>query len=299
MIDNKKKTNKTNLREEADKTYLEEGIDKVNRIHDAIAQYWNWAYYDERCPSEASWLLGECMKSIKSDIEPRASATLAEIEEFLREHPHDSLSIVDIGCGPGGFIQKTIAYFSDKHPQTKLAICGLDISQEMIRYAKKHVTDPCVELLCESITNPALKMKEEPFDLAIMIFIIPWYDDENAKRILSAARQRLKPNGTIILLDFSQEYSPWKGLNFYSKTMDKMSDIMWTGVLGEQFHVQKRYPDKIQALLRDAGFEAVTCYPTEKKGRKKGMLVVRAMAKEPEVSTGLIMPQESHIAKSH
>jgi len=299
LIDSDKKTSKNNLREEAEKTDLEEDIDKVNRIHDAIAQYWNWAYYDERCPTDPSWLLNECMKSIKSDLEPRASATMVEIEEFLKEHPHNSLSIVDVGCGPGGFIQKIITYFSEKYPDIKLAICGLDVSEEMIRYAKKHVTDPRIELLCESITNPTLKMKKEPFDLAIMIFILPWYDDENAKRILLATRHRLKPNGTIILLDFSHAYSPWRGLNFFSKTMDKMADMMWTGVLGEKFHLNKRYPGQIEALLKDAGFDAVSSWSTENRGRKKGMLVVRAMAKPTGVSTGLVIPEESHPIESH
>ena len=278
--------------EEEDRTSLEEDTDKVNRIHDTIAQYWNWAYYDEPYQSEASWLLNECMKSIKSDVEPRASATLVEIDEFLKQHSGNSLSIIDVGCGPGGFISKTITHFKEKYPTMKLAICGLDISKEMIGYAKQHVNHPNVELLCETITNPTLKLKKEPFDLAVMIFILPWYNDDNARKILSATRQKLKKNGTLILMDFAHSYSPWKGLNFYGKTMDKMADMMWTGVLGEQFHLYKRHPDEIEALLKDAGFEVVTSYPTEKRGRKKGMLVVRAAAKTPELTIGLAAEPE-------
>ena len=298
MNNNKVENDKVGLEDDADKVSLEEDTDKVNRIHDTIAQYWNWAYYNEPYPSEASWLLGECMKSIKSDIEPRAMATLFEVEEFMKEHPQSFLSILDVGCGPGGFINKTIAHFSEKHPQMKLSICGLDISKEMITYAKQHVKDPNVELLCETITNPTLKLKREPFDLATMVFILCWYNDENARKILEATRQKLRPNGTLILMDFSRSYAPWKGLNFYSKTMDKMADMMWTGVLGEQFHLHKRVPKQLEALLKDAGFEMVTCYPTEKIGIKKGMLVIRATAKSPELSVRIGTEQENYLIET-
>jgi SAM-dependent methyltransferase len=282
---------------DADRSILEEDTDKVNRIHDAIAQYWNWAYYDDPCQVEASWLLGECMKSIKSDVEPRAVAALAEIDDYLKQYPRNSLSVVDIGCGPGGFIRKTISHFAEKHPEIRLDICGLDISKEMINFAKAHLSRQNVELICDNITNPALKLKKEPFDLGLMVYILPWYSDESAISILRAARQRLKKDGTLILEDFSLSYSPWRGLNFYSKTMDKMANMLWTTVLGERFQLQKRYPDQIEALLKDAGFEMVTCYPTEKKKIKKGMLVIRARVKPSEVATEVVIPEERCVAE--
>lgn len=47
-----------------------------------------------------------------------------------------------------------------------------------------------------------------------------------------------------------------------------------------------------KALLKDAGFEVVTCYPTEKKSLKKGMLVIRSKVKLSETAMEIEIPQE-------
>jgi len=82
--------------------------------------------------------------------------------------------------------------------------------------------------------------------------------------------------------------------------MDEMANMLWTGILGERFVLRKRYPEQIQALLNDSGFDAVTCYPTEKKGMKKGTgLVIRSTVKTKEISESQMIPQEMYVTKSH
>lgn len=254
---------------------IEEEIEKSSRIHDTVAQYWNWAYFDTPYRGDCSWILEEYVKQIKPDVERRVPAMFNELEELLKQSPHDSLSILDVGCGVGGFIYRTASLLSEKYPNMKLRVTGIDISSEMIDYAKKHLRGFNVELICDSITNSNLKFKNEPFDVAVMMVTLSFYNNENAKKILRAIQHRLKKDGCLLLMDFAWTYT-WTGLRLFSKPLQKLSDMLFTNILGEPFHFKNRTEEQLKTLLKDAGYEVTKSFLTEKSSKMKGMLVLKA-----------------------
>ena len=271
---------------------LEEQVEKCSKIHDTVAQYWNWAYYDTR-RSECSWLLGEYVKQIKPDVARRVPVMLEQMEELLQQYRRNSLSILDVGCGPGGFINRVAATLNVKYPDLELRASGIDISGEMITYAKKNLCDFNVELICDSITNQALKFQNEPFDVAIMMVTLSFYNDENAKDVLKAVRNKLKKDGRFLLMDFAWSYS-WSGVRLFSKPLQKLADMLFSHILGEPFHFHNRTEDQLKALLKEVGFEVSQSYLTEKKSTMKGMIVIVAQKEATMQEPRLVgAPEES------
>ena len=147
----------------------------------------------------------------------------------------------------------------------------------MIDYALKNLQDLNVELVCDSITNRDLKLKIEPFDVAILMVTLSFYNDENAKEILSAINDKFKRDRFLVVMDFAWSYS-WSGFKLFSKPLQKLTDMFFSHLIGESFHFRNRTEDQLKALLNDSGFEVMRSYLTEEKSRMKGMLVIRARA---------------------
>lgn len=253
---------------------LEEEIEKAGKIHDNVAEHWNWAYYDTP-HGDTSWLVGEYVKKLKPDVERRVPAVMQEMEKILEQHPNDTFSMLDVGCGVGGFIYKAISSLPEKHPNMKLRVSGIDVSSEMITYASKNLRDLDVELICDSITNSYLKFENEPFDVAIMMVTLSFYNDENAKKVLRGIHDKLKINGYLLLMDFAWSYK-WGGRALFSKPIQKLTDMLFSHILGEPFHFNNRTKDQLETLLNDTGFEVTESFLTEKKSKMKGMLVIKA-----------------------
>jgi SAM-dependent methyltransferase len=263
---------------------LEEEVDKCSRIHDSLAQYWNWAYYDTPYEGDCSWILEEYVKQIKPDVERRVPAMLSEMQELLKESPRDSLSILDVGCGVGGFIYRIMSRLSQEYPSVKLRASGIDISSEMIDCAKEHLRDFDVELICDSITNRDSKFKNEPFDVAVMMVTLSFYGNENAKKVLQSIHNRLKRDGCLLLMDFAWTYT-WSGLHLFSKPLQRLADMLFSNLLGEPFRFRNRTEDQLKALLVESGFEVARSYLTERKSKMKGMLVLKAHSLTKDVAT--------------
>jgi len=254
---------------------LDEEIEKCSKIHDNVAEYWNWVYYDTPYREPSSWIVGEYVKQLKPDVERRVPVMIHEMEELLGQHPDDSFSILDVGCGVGGCIHKALSLLPEKYPNVKLKATGIDISSEMIAYASKNLRDSDVELICDSITNSDLKFKNEPFDIAIMMVTLSFYNDENAKEVLRTIHNKLKRGGCLLVMDFAWTYK-WAGLKLFSKPLQKLTDMLFSQILGEPFHFTNRNKDQLEVLLNDAGFKISKSYLTEEKSKMKGMLVINA-----------------------
>ncbi|MGQ9552145.1 MAG: class I SAM-dependent methyltransferase, partial [Candidatus Bathycorpusculaceae bacterium] len=233
---------------------LEEEIEKCSKIHDNVAEFWNWAYFGIPYHEPSSWVVGEYIKQLKPDVERRVPVVIREIAELLEQHTDDSFSILDVGCGVGGCIHRALSLLPEKYPNIKFRATGIDISSEMIEYASKNLRDFDVELICGSITNSDLKFKNEPFDVAIMMVTLSFYTDKNAKEILRAIRSKLKKGGCLLVMDFAWTYT-WAGLKLFSKPLQKLTDMLFSQILGEPFHFKNRTEEHLKALLNDSGFE--------------------------------------------
>ena len=253
---------------------LEEQAEKCQKIHDTLAEYWNWAYYNT-AHSDSSFLLAEYVKQLKPDVERRVPIVIEELEEILKEHRGNCFSILDVGCGVGGFIHKAMSRLSEKHPKIAFKATGIDISRKMIECALKNLRDLDVELICDNITKPDLKFKNEPFDVAILMVTLSFYNDENAKEILRAIRQKLKKDGCVIAMDFAWSYK-WGSVRLFSKPLQKVTDMFFSHLIGESFHFENRTEDHLKDLFIKSGFDLTKSYLSEKKSTFKGMLVIAA-----------------------
>ena len=271
---------------------LEEQVEKCQKIHDTLAEYWNWAYYNTP-HGGCSWLLSEYVKQLKPDVERRGPIIIQELEEFVEQHRVNPFNILDVGCGVGGFIHKALSRLSEKHPETEIKATGIDISSKMIESALKNLRGLNVELVCDSITKRDLKLKNEPFDVAILMVTLSFYNDESAREILSAIHNKLKKDGCLMVMDFAWSYR-WGSVRLFSKPLQKVTDMFFSHLIGESFHFENRAEDQLKALLNDAGFDVTKSYLSEKKSKFKGMLVIvaRRETEMQELPAELEVPKE-------
>ena len=253
---------------------LEEQVEKCQKIHDTLAEYWNWVYYNTP-HSDCSWLLEEYVKQLKPDVEHRVPVIMQELEELLKQHTERTFSILDVGCGVGGFIQKAIEMSSNKFPHIDFKATGIDISNKMLERASHNLSGLNAEIVCDSIANRSLNLRNEPFDVAIMMVTLSFYNDDNATDILRATRDKLKKEGCIVVMDFAWSYR-WEGQRLFSKPLQKVTDMFFSHLLGESFHFENRTEDRLKTLFQDAGFEVAKSYLSEKTSKMKGMLVILA-----------------------
>lgn len=256
---------------------LEEEINKCGRIHDILAEHWNWAYYDTP-HGDCSWLLAEYVKKLKQDVENRVPAILDELVILLEDHTNDTYSILDVGCGVGGFIHAALKELGQKFTDIKFVATGIDISKEMIDYAKINLQESNVELVCDTITNKKLKLKNEPFDVAILMVTLSFYNDENSNDILQSIYKKLKNDGFLLVMDFAWTYI-WGGFRLFAKPLHNLTDTFFSHLIGESFRFNNRTEDDLKKLIEENGYNINDSYLSEKKSKMKGMLVIRAQKK--------------------
>ena len=255
---------------------LEEETVRCGKIHDILAEHWNWAYYDTP-HGQTSWLLSEYVERLKGDVEKRVPVILNEIEEIAVERKEGTISILDVGCGVGGVLHQSNKLLTENFPNLKLKATGIDISKSMVDYAIENLRDTDIELVCDSITSKELVFENEPFDIAIVMVTLSFYNDVGAYEILEAIRDKLNKGGILLILDFAWSYM-WGGFNLFSKPLQKITDTFFSHLLGESFHFNNRTEDEIKALVTDSGFQIERAYLTEEKSKMKGMIVIRARA---------------------
>ncbi len=113
-------------------------------------------------------------------------------------------SILDLACGTGELAKLIL----EQNPQQ--TITGVDISSAMLAIAKdKLKTYPQVELFNASVT--ALPFEDRSFDLVICANAFHYF--ENPQLALAEIKQVLKPNGTVVILDWCRDYFVLKLLN--------------------------------------------------------------------------------------
>ena len=147
------------------------------------------------------------------------------IRECLRVRPNDKL--VDIGCGPGDILLAL--------PEVEYV--GLDISEAYIRKAEGRfglrglflvgTVDTCRgdQRLCNA-------------DLVFCVGVLHHLHDDEARRLLSFARENLKPGGRFVGLE--PTFLAWqKPLSRWIMSKDRGQNIRqeeaWKALLAEEF----------------------------------------------------------------
>lgn len=111
--------------------------------------------------------------------------------------------IIDVGCGTG----KQISLLPKN-----MDITGVDISEHMLKVAKKQAPNKCIQ--ADAIELP---FDDNKFDLAISQFALHEKDFETIKKESTEILRILKPNGKFLIVDFDY---PKKG-QFLSQIFKK------------------------------------------------------------------------------
>ncbi len=122
--------------------------------------------------------------------------------------------MLDIATGTGDFALEAMRLKPEK-------VIGIDISKGMIEYGIRKVQKKNLQNTIELRIGDSEKLDfaDNTFDAVTVSFGVRNF--ENLKQGLSEIKRVLKPNGTLIVLEFSQpESSPFKEIyNFYFKNI--------------------------------------------------------------------------------
>jgi len=126
----------------------------------------------------------------------RYSHFIKEAVEKMEIKPGDN--ILDLGSGTG----KNNCFMA-KYIEDNGRILGLDISEVMMRIAKKRCQQyPQVQFQKQRIEKP-LSFKEE-FDKVFISFVLHGFEDDKKVKIIDNAYKALKPGGIFYILDYNQ-----------------------------------------------------------------------------------------------
>lgn len=104
--------------------------------------------------------------------------------------PFHGCRILDIGCGPGGFLDyydNSVQYF------------GFDMNQDYINFAKNKFKEKG-NFFCKPV-NEELVLENKKYDIITANALIHHLTDSEAKKLFSIASELLDTNGRLITLD--------------------------------------------------------------------------------------------------
>lgn len=122
----------------------------------------------------------------------------------------DTGSLLDIGCGSGDV---TLEIITKVLPEYFERLVGVDLSEEMIRFARDHNSHPCIsfEQLDIGLELEKQKLRDiEPFDHITSFNCLHWVTSGQPTTVANMFNL-LKPGGDMLLL-FVVTHPIYKGL---------------------------------------------------------------------------------------
>jgi ubiquinone/menaquinone biosynthesis C-methylase UbiE len=108
-------------------------------------------------------------------------------------------TLVDLGCGSGNLIVE----IAEKIPT--LNLIGLDISSEILEFAKKRAVDKKMEQKMEFKVGNAEEMPFEDNSIDILISSLSLHHWINPVNVFKEIYKVLKPDGTFLIFDFRRD----------------------------------------------------------------------------------------------
>ena len=182
---------------------------------------------------------------------------------FFKNYLHDSISVLDVGCGTGRLYQLLQEFQGVEY-------LGVDQSEEPIKMAKKDF--PNNNYLVSEMTNLPLRDKEFDFVFCIAtLHHLP--DNEKRKQALGEIKRLLKSGGYLLMTNWNMASASAR------KTIAKgkwRSDnqggfiVPWLSPQGEKVGERYYYGfslAELHKLLAETGFEVLENFYS-KKGKK-------------------------------
>lgn len=180
------------------------------------------------------------------------------IKLLKNDHPK---MILDVATGTGDFAIEALKLNPEK-------VIGVDISDGMLNVGRKKLKERGLERKIELLNGDSeeLPFEDNTFDAAIVAFGVRNF--ENLEKGLEDMNRVLKKGAKIVVLEFSQPDSfPFKQLyNFYFKyILPKIGNSIAKDNAAYTYLPESvqafPYGDKFLEVLKDAGFNEVTCKP--------------------------------------
>lgn len=161
-------------------------------------------------------------------------------------------SVLDAGCGSGDVTYEALLPFL---PANFKRMVGVDISKEMIEFARKKYIHPKLSFQ-EFNLNVDLEKQSlhdaEPFDHIFSFYTLQWI--QNQKLCMQSFYKLLNPGGDMFLLFLAQH-------PVYDVYMEQSQDNRWgkhmtdANLRMSPYHYAKNPAEEFQKLLVDCGFK--------------------------------------------
>ncbi|WP_003540760.1 malonyl-ACP O-methyltransferase BioC [Desulfotomaculum nigrificans] len=100
-------------------------------------------------------------------IQKKMAHQLLKTISFEHKDTHDSINILDIGCGTGYFTEQLVRCYPNAN------ITAVDIAPGMIEYARKKLRSKKIEFLCADIEEVEINRK---YDLIVSNATFQWFN---------------------------------------------------------------------------------------------------------------------------
>lgn len=138
-----------------------------------------------------------------------SSYVRATSEATIKRLPWSVGSILDVGCGTGALLSQLVGKFPDSN------IAGVDASSEMLELARSRLP-PNVTL--DRCWAEALPFDDASFDTIVSCNMFHFIRRPEAA--LDEMLRVLRPNGTIVITDWCNDYLSCKLCDFYLRWFD-------------------------------------------------------------------------------
>jgi ubiquinone/menaquinone biosynthesis C-methylase UbiE len=135
-------------------------------------------------------------------------------EGRLRERTLDAAGItageqvLDVGCGTG-----TLTLAAKKRVGAKGSVRGVDASPEMIARAKTKAEQDGVPVIFETAAAQSLPFPDAAFDVVLCSLALHHLPEGARATALAEMRRVLKPDGRVLIVEFSRERGALAWLN--------------------------------------------------------------------------------------
>lgn len=150
------------------------------------------------------------------------SKTLSFLDAWAAIPPQ--AAVLDVGCGTGEFEQLVLS----RYPNQQIA--GVDISEQMLQIAQRkcQAYPNAVFRTASALTLPFL---DHSFDVIVSANAFHYFDNPTAA--LREIRRVLKPNGSVVILDWCKDYLLCRLCDVILKLVDPAYQQCYTQ---RQFH---------------------------------------------------------------
>jgi ubiquinone/menaquinone biosynthesis C-methylase UbiE len=117
--------------------------------------------------------------------------------EYFLNHLNPTDTILDLACGPGNILH----YLSNRKNNLKLS--GIDLSEQMIKLAKRNVPNAKFEISdCRDLNH-----MEGSYNAIVCSFLIPYLLEREIEKLFKAVWNLLVPNGIFYLGFIMEEHN--------------------------------------------------------------------------------------------